>query len=119
MLHVSTTTISNGATGAAIAEARTVVPKTVDRLMTHFGVSAIALGQELGVSRQAVYSRLRGTAGFKSEEMVGLSVLFGVPTQVLSLSPDDALRWVLDHPERRPPWFKNGRFVIRGQVAAA
>ena len=73
----------------------------------------------MGMTRQAIYNRLHGTAGFKSEEMAGLAVLFGVPTGVLSMAPDDALRWVLDHPERRPPWFKNGRFVIRGQVAAA
>ena len=49
-------------------------------------------------------SRLNGKTVIRSEELAGLAHYFGVPVLVFYLEPDEALRWVLDHPEHRPAW---------------
>lgn len=60
------------------------------------GQVAEALG--VGVSRQTVNGWANGRTKIPIEMEDGLAVLFDVPKEVMHLTPDAAVRWVLDHP---------------------
>lgn len=80
-------------------EARQRVRRVIRKLMRHWDLHDADLADAFGVSRQAMNYRLTGRTAIAPEEEAGFAAFFGVPTAVLYLPPDDALRWVLDHPE--------------------
>lgn len=94
--------------------------RAVSGLIAYLGMPQAALARAMGMSRQTLSSRLSGTSEIKGWERDGLAALLGVPVEVLGLDPDDALRWVLDHPDRRPEWWlRTGtlRHVVERQLA--
>lgn len=97
----------------AIERAKRTVPRVIRRLALHYDVTASDLAEQLGVTRAAVSSRLNGKTVIRSEELAGLAHYFGVPILVFYLEPDEALRWVLDHPEHRPEWLPSEQAKTR------
>lgn len=83
---------------AAAREARRHAPAVLRRLMRHFDLTDGDLADAFGVSRQTVNAWANGRTRIPEEIETGLSAYFMVPKEVLHSSPDDALRWVLDHP---------------------
>jgi antitoxin component HigA of HigAB toxin-antitoxin module len=96
----------NPAVIEAMAEAREQVPLTVRALLRHFDLSQGDLGLALGLSRQSICNKLTGRGVLRQEEVLGLAQFFGVPTDVLHLDPEIAVKWVIDHPDARPDWLK-------------
>ncbi len=74
------------------------MPSVVRRLARYYDVTDLHIASTLGVSRQTVNSWVNGRTRIPDEIEAGLAAFFGVPREVLHLSPDEALRWVLDHP---------------------
>ncbi len=84
---------------AAVREAHLRVPAVMRRLMRHLDLTDADLGEALGgVKRQTVNSWANGRTRIPVEIEGGLATLFDMPREVLYLSPDEAIRWVLDHP---------------------
>ncbi len=87
---------------AQITEARAAIrkslPTTVRRLQRDRDLSDVRLALLSGVKRTTLHSRLSGKSPFTDEELVSIATVLDVPVVVLFLSPDNALRWVLDHP---------------------
>lgn len=79
--------------------ARQGVPRVLRQLMAYSGVTGGQLARAFGMSRQAMSLRITGKQRFGADEIAGLAACFGVPVQVFYLSPDEALRWVIDHPQ--------------------
>jgi hypothetical protein len=86
----------------AMKTARLETPRTVRRLIRHFDISVVEVARTLGIDRTGVYARFAGSTAIKSEELAGLSAMLNVPVGVFYTSADDALRWVLAHPEAGP-----------------
>ena len=78
------------------------------RLARYYEVTDLQLALALDVSRQTVNSWVNGRTRIPDEIEAGLAAFFGVPREVLYLSPDDALRWVLDHPQVPSPNAEQG-----------
>lgn len=77
--------------------ARGGVRGVLRRLMAVYDLTNADIAPVIGVTPQAVSARLRGKTVIKSEEIPALAVRFGVPVEVFYLSPEEALRWVLDN----------------------
>jgi hypothetical protein len=92
----------------AMAEARTRVPKTVEKVLGYYSLTGADVSRVLGLNPQTVHNKLSGRSAFRHEEIVGLARWLATPIDVLlRLEPDDALRWVIDHPDVRPEYLKN------------
>jgi len=109
-------TLHRVATSAAVLEAiegarqaRRQVPIVVRRLMRHFDVTDRHLAEAFGLSRQAINQRVNGKTPIRPEEEDGFAAFFGLPAEVLRLAADDALRWVLDHPDAGPASLSEGK----------
>ncbi len=72
---------------------------TVDLLARYLYRPRQDLARQLGVSRQAVYTWLGGERVPEMAVVEGIAVVLGVPRHVLDLSPQEAIRWCLDHPD--------------------
>lgn len=83
---------------AAAREAHQRVPAVMRRLMKHLDLTDSDIGEALDVKRQTVNSWANGRTKIPAEIEEGFAALFDVPREVLYLSPDEAIRWVLDHP---------------------
>lgn len=92
------TTVTSADALEAMRRAKTGVPSVIRQLMAYKGLRAYHLAAALGVEPTSMSARLNGKTVIKQEELAALAVLFDVPIAVFYLSPDDALRWVLDHP---------------------
>jgi hypothetical protein len=75
------------------------VPHVLRALKRYFEITDEQLGVALGLTRQAVQSRLGGASKITPWELAGFAALFGIPESLFFGSPDEALRWVLDHPD--------------------
>lgn len=82
----------------AMRLAKTRVPNVIRALMSYTRHRTYHLAAALGVTPTSVSARLNGSTVIKQEELAALGVLFDVPVEVFYLEPDQALRWVLDHP---------------------
>ncbi len=82
----------------ARSSAKTGVPSVIRQLMTYKRLRMYHLAAALEVEPTSMSSRLNGKTVIKQEELAALAVLFQVPVGVFYMSPDEALRWVLDHP---------------------
>ena len=71
--------------------------------MRYFDVTDGQLGLALEVKRQTVNSWINGRTRIPDEFEKGIAAYFGVEEAVLRMEPDDALRWVLAHPELTSP----------------
>lgn len=85
----------------AMKDAKRRVPAVIRQLMSYRGVKTYQIAQAIGVAPSAVSARLGGGTVIKQEEMEAIAVILGVPVAVLYLTPDAALRWVLDHPSEQ------------------
>jgi transcriptional regulator with XRE-family HTH domain len=83
---------------AAAREDHERAAKVVRRLARYYEITDLQLASALNVSRQTLNSWVNGRSRMPDEIEAGLAVFFGVPRDVLYRTPDDALRWVLDHP---------------------
>lgn len=66
--------------------------------MRYFELTDAHLAEAFGISRQAMNYRINGRTVISDDDLAGFAAFFGVPKEVLYLSPDDVIRWVLDHP---------------------
>lgn len=87
---------------AAMRGAKRRVPTVIQQLKTYRGVKTYELARAIGVTSPAMSARLKGATVIKQEEMEAIAVVLGVPVAVLYLTPQDALRWALDHPAADP-----------------
>lgn len=98
LYNMSSTLDVKDAVSAAMSGAKEQAPRTIRRLMNYFGISMTELVEVLGVGRQTAYNRMSGSSSFRQEDLAGLAAFFEVPVAVLQGPPDDAVRYVLDHP---------------------
>jgi transcriptional regulator with XRE-family HTH domain len=61
---------------------------TVRALLAVREMTALELGQHLGLSRARIYDRMQGRKAFTVDEVAYMSRLFNVPVQVLFDGPD-------------------------------
>lgn len=98
------TTVTSAIALDAMRKARTSakmgVPSVLRQLMTYKRLRMYHLAAALEVEPQSMSARLNGKTVIKQEELAALAVLFEVPVGVFYMSPDEALRWVLDHPPK-------------------
>lgn len=78
------------------------VRATVRRLMRHWEITDKDLARAFGMSRQAINYRINGRTTIHEDDAAGFAAYFRVPKAVLQMAPNDALRWVLDHPDAGP-----------------
>lgn len=83
---------------AAAKHARQQVPAVLRRLMRYFDLTDGEIAAAFGVSRQTVNAWANGRTRIPEEIETGLAAYFGMPKEVLYSTPDQAIRWVLDHP---------------------
>lgn len=96
------TTVTSADAMEALRRAKTGVPQVIRQLMAYKRLRMYELAGALGVEPQSMSARLSGKTVIKQEELAALAVLFRVPVDVFYQSPDEALRWVLDHPATVP-----------------
>lgn len=60
------------------------------------------IAEAVGWSRQKVQSYVNGPTKFTAEALAAFGFVLDVPEHVLLMNRDDALRWVLDHPNGAP-----------------
>jgi len=75
---------------------------TVRQLARFLGISQVEIADRIHVSRQTMNQRLNGQTQFGPQEIAAIALILGVPRHVMDMSPNDAVRWVLDHPEEFP-----------------
>ena len=96
------TTVTSAEAMDAMRRARTQakagVPSVIRQLMTYKRLRMYHLAAALEVEPQSMSARLNGKTVIKQEELAALAVLLQVPVGVFYMSPDDALRWVLNNP---------------------
>lgn len=83
------------------------VKATLRALRSHFRVSDQALATLTGTKRATINSWISGDTKNTAESIGLFAWAFQVPEYVILLGPDEAVRWVIDHPmltgERRIP----------------
>lgn len=95
------------------------VPATLRQFRNYWGTNDAELARLTGIKRTTLANKMKGVGSFSPGEVQALAALFGVPLDVLYMPPQDALRWVLDHPETTekailincgccPPWARPG-----------
>ena len=89
---------------AAADDAASNVPGTLGRLMAYYGLRDTGLAELARMARSTVRTRRTGEQQCTASDLAKFAAIFGVPVLVFYLAPDEALRWVIDHPERRPVW---------------
>lgn len=82
----------------AAREAHERVPAVLRRLMRYFDVTDSQIADALGVKRQTVNGWANGRTKIPAHMEAGIAAAFGLPREVIYLTPDDVIRWVLDHP---------------------
>lgn len=97
------------------AEMRQERSQTLRTLTKVLGSSISELARETGIPRATVSNRLNGSTSIDRDEMLGFSMVLGVPVDVLEMNREDALRWVADNPANIN---RNRCFAITAQVAA-
>lgn len=73
---------------------------TIEKMARFLNVSKTALAERSGMTRQTLVGRLTGQTKLEPWELPQIAVGLGVPEEVLWKDPDDAVRWVLDHPDQ-------------------
>lgn len=77
------------------------VPGTLRRLKAYYGLTDREIALASGMKRSTVQSRMAGS-DTTATELDKLAQALHVPVVVLFMRPDEALRWVLDHPFAEP-----------------
>lgn len=77
------------------------VPAVLRRFRNYMGTNDAELARLTGIKRTTLANKMKGNGSFSPGEMHALAEVFGVPVDVLYLEPDNAVRWLLDHPEHR------------------
>ncbi len=75
---------------------------TVRQVLRYLGASQSEIAEGLGLTRQSLNGRLMGRIQFNPWELDAIAKGLGIPRKVLNGSPEDAIRWLLDHPEVAP-----------------
>lgn len=73
------------------------VPAVLRRLKNYCEVTDVEIAEATGIPRSTVRSKMQG-APCTVRDLAAFAAFFDVPLGVFVMSPDDALRWVLDHP---------------------
>lgn len=73
---------------------------TIVTLARYLNISTTELAAQMGITRPTMTGRLKGYSRIEPWELPGFALVFGVPVEVLDLEPDEAIRWVLDNPEK-------------------
>jgi hypothetical protein len=71
---------------------------TVDVIASYLRINRSMLATATGVKRPTLTNWLAGTVSMPGWYAEVLSEMLGIPMDVLQSAPNDALRWVLDHP---------------------
>jgi len=71
--------------------------ETVAKVARFLNWTTSALADQMGMTRPTITSRLKGTTNMERWELPGFAAVLGVPVEVLELTPNDAVRWVLDN----------------------
>jgi hypothetical protein len=72
--------------------------ETIVKLTKFLDISTTDLADEMGMTRPTMTGRLKGYSRIEPWELPGFALALGVPVEVLDLEPDEAVRWILDHP---------------------
>ena len=72
--------------------------RTVAKVAQFLDVNTTQLAIKMGMKRSTVTGRLTGTTELPPWELPGFATALGVPAEVLDLDPNEAVRWLLDHP---------------------
>lgn len=74
---------------------------TVTAVCRFVGVSTSELARRLGVPYTTIQNKLVGKAVIQAWELDAMAAALHLPVSVLEENgPDDAVRWLLDHPEQ-------------------
>lgn len=73
--------------------------RTVEAVARHLKIPGRDLGRLLGVSQSTISKKLAGVVRLEPWELDALAHVLGVPEYVLWSEPNDAIRWILDHPD--------------------
>jgi hypothetical protein len=73
------------------------VPLVLRRLKNYCDVTDAEIAEATGIPRSTVRSKMGG-APCTVKDLAAFAAYFDVPMAVFVMSPDEALRWVLDHP---------------------
>jgi Zn-dependent peptidase ImmA (M78 family) len=98
-------------------EALLRVRPAVRKLMKYWDLTDSDLAAAFGVSRQAINYRINGRTVIHEDDAAGFAAYFRVPKEILRMAPDDALRYVLDHPECGPPSMRGKGASLSSAVA--
>lgn len=89
--------------------------ETVATVARFLNWTTSALADEMGMTRPTITSRLKGHTTMERWELPGFALVLGVPVEVLEMEPNDAVRWVLDHPAGN---LRNRCYALTPLVAA-
>lgn len=85
-----------------MTEKRAAPAAVIKALSRHFEVKSADMAELIDVERSAMSSKLNARREFKHEELYTLGQFFRVPLELFYGTRDDAIRFVLDHPETGP-----------------
>jgi lambda repressor-like predicted transcriptional regulator len=88
-------------------------PDTIISLIRLLGISRRELARRMDMTSQSMSNRLNHVKSIDPWELVGFALAIGVPIEVLDLSSEDAVRWILDNGSLRNRWY-----ALSPQVAA-
>jgi hypothetical protein len=77
--------------------------RTLRTVQDYYRVSNVKLGLASGIPTSTVRNKVLGLTPLLTAESERFAEALGVPFEVLTMAPADALRWVIDHPEAGPP----------------
>lgn len=103
----------------AVERAQANVPATLRKLRDFYGWTDVDLAARTGIPRTTLASRLRKThpIAATSPELAAFAAAYGVPVGVLFLEPNEALRWLIDHPGKEENYAKPGYLKTPARAA--
>lgn len=72
---------------------------TVTNVARFVGVSMSELARRTGMRYATLHDRMHGKSLFQPFELDAIAAALGLQPDLFELEPDDAVRWLLDHPE--------------------
>lgn len=76
--------------------------RTLRTVQDYYRVSNVKLGLAAGIPTSTVRNKVLGLTPLGTAESERFAQALGVPLDVLTMRPDEALRWVMEHPEAGP-----------------
>lgn len=90
-------------------QARRQIAATLSAVKAHRGLTDDDIGHRIGRTGQSVSAYMTGRTGINGEMMVLLARALGIEAQVLFLTPNEAIQWILDNQPEPLPRARAGR----------